>query len=95
MRWPSSDFDMVNTGMSVHEAVEDAARDVLDLTDGLLGGVTIHAVDREGNVCVVAANIRDSVSYWYWRETMPGPECLKARHIGIAPAPEPVNSTSL
>jgi isoaspartyl peptidase/L-asparaginase-like protein (Ntn-hydrolase superfamily) len=69
-------------GKSVHEAVENAVKDLAALTEGLIGGVTIHAVDRNGTACVVAVNVPDTVHYWYWCETMAGPQCRSAEHIG-------------
>jgi hypothetical protein len=63
----------------VHEAVGNAVNDLAALTDGLIGGVTIHAADRDGNARVVAVNVPDDIYYWYWRETIP--ECRSAERI--------------
>ena len=65
-------------GRSVHEAVENAVQDLACLKEGLIGGVTIHAVDRDGNARVVAVNVPDDVHYWYWCETMDRAECRSA-----------------
>src|SRR5216683_2432677 len=72
-------------GKSVHEAVENAVKDLAALTEGLIGGVTIHAVDRDGNARVIAVNVPDVVQYWYWCEKMARPQCRRAEHIGISP----------
>ncbi|WP_439374514.1 isoaspartyl peptidase/L-asparaginase [Bradyrhizobium sp. DASA03120] len=68
-------------GKGVHEAVENAVNDLAALNEGLIGGVTIHAVDSAGNARVVAANVPDDIHYWYWRETMTRPECRSAERI--------------
>jgi L-asparaginase len=68
-------------GKGVNEAVENAVKDLAALNEGLIGGVTIHAVDRNGNARVVAVNVPDDLHYWYWRETMVRPECRSAERI--------------
>jgi N4-(beta-N-acetylglucosaminyl)-L-asparaginase len=68
-------------GKGVHEAVENAVEDLAALDEGLIGGVTIHAVDRNGNARVVAVNVPDDLHYWYWSETMVRPECRSAERI--------------
>src|SRR6266436_6897073 len=50
-------------GRGVHEAVGNAVKDLNALTDGLIGGLTIHAADRDGNARVVAVNVPDTVHY--------------------------------
>jgi hypothetical protein len=40
--------------------------------------VTVHAVDRDGNACVVALNISEAQHYWYWNEMMPQAERRRA-----------------
>jgi isoaspartyl peptidase/L-asparaginase-like protein (Ntn-hydrolase superfamily) len=72
-------------GKGVHEAVENAVKDLAALNKGLIGGVTIHAADRDGNTRVVAVNVHDAVHYWYWCETMAHPQRRRAEHIGISP----------
>jgi isoaspartyl peptidase/L-asparaginase-like protein (Ntn-hydrolase superfamily) len=73
-------------GITVHEAVQNAIRDLTALTDGLLRGLTIHAIDRDGNARVVAVNIDEPVYYWYWCETMLRAECRRAEQIRIWPS---------
>src|SRR5947199_6304506 len=72
-------------GKGVHEAVGNAVKDLAALTGGLIGGVTIHAADRDGNARVVAVNAPDTVHYWYWCETMAHPQRRRAEQIGISP----------
>src|SRR4029077_5269847 len=50
----------VELGKGVYEAVGNAVKDLAALTGGLIGGVTIHAADRDGNVRVVAVNVPDT-----------------------------------
>jgi len=57
-------------GRTVGDAVENAIADLAALSGGLLGGLTVHAVDREGNARAVALNIPEAVHYWYWCEPM-------------------------
>jgi len=73
-------------GMTVHEAVENAVKDLTALPGGLLGGLTIHAIDRGGNARVAAVNIDEPVYYWYWCETMLRAECRRAEQIRISPS---------
>jgi N4-(beta-N-acetylglucosaminyl)-L-asparaginase len=68
-------------GKSVHEAVDNAIRDLSALDCGLLRGLTIHAIDRDGRARVVAMNIAEPVYYWYWCETMGRPQCRRAEHV--------------
>ncbi len=71
-------------GKGVHEAVAAAVKDLAALTGGLIGGVTIHAADSDGNAHVVAVNVPDTVHYWYWCETMAHPQLRRAEQIGIS-----------
>jgi N4-(beta-N-acetylglucosaminyl)-L-asparaginase len=68
-------------GKRVHEAVGNAVKDLAALTGGLIGGLTIHAADRDGNARVVAVNVPEDIHYWYWRETMARLECRSAERI--------------
>jgi len=55
-------------GMSVAEAVHEAVEDMRALHCGLIGRVTIHAIDPVGGHCVVAVNGAPGAHYWLWRE---------------------------
>jgi L-asparaginase len=70
-------------GKTVQDAVENAIGDLAALAGGLVGSVTVHAIDRFGNARVVALNISEPVHYWYWCETMPRAECRRAEHVKI------------
>ena len=71
-------------GKDVREAVGHAITDLASLTEGLIGGLTVHAVDRIGNARVVALNVSEAVHYWYWNETMPHAECRSAEPANAA-----------
>ncbi len=60
-------------GMSVQEACHEAANDLRALARSYRGGVTIHAINAEGEPYVVAVG-RDDVTYWIWMEGMEAPE---------------------
>jgi L-asparaginase len=64
-------------GMSVEEACHEAVNDLWALRRDYRGGVTIHAIDAQGNFYVAAAG-RDDVTYWLWLEGMAAPECRQA-----------------
>ena len=74
----------LEAGMDVRGAVGRAISDLASLTAGLIGGVTLHAVDRVGNSRVVALNISEPEYYWYWNETMPQAERRRAEHVHAA-----------
>ena len=53
-------------GASVADAVHEAADDMRALKGGLIGRVTIHAIDARGNHKVVAVNGAGDNVYWLW-----------------------------
>lgn len=55
-------------GMNVGEAVHEAVNDMRALKGGLIGRVTIHAIDAAGGHKVVAVNGLPENHYWLWRE---------------------------
>jgi N4-(beta-N-acetylglucosaminyl)-L-asparaginase len=55
----------LETGTSIRGAVENAIESLAALKEGRLGGLTLHAVDREGSARVVALNISKPIHYWY------------------------------
>lgn len=57
-------------GATVHEAVHEAVSDLRDLKGGYLGPVIIHALDRDGEPCVVTTGGDEGDSYCLWREGM-------------------------
>lgn len=64
-------------GMTVSEAVHAAAEDMRSLQGGLIGRVTIHAIDHAGDHCVVAVNGEPGNHYWLWREN----DSVPSRHL--------------
>jgi len=63
-------------GMTVDEAVVEAANDVRALKGGLISRVTIHGIDKKGQHKVTAVNGDGSQYYWLWEG---GAEAPKAR----------------
>jgi L-asparaginase len=72
-------------GKSVREAVDVGIADLSRLRTGLLRGLCIHAIDREGNERVVAVNIDapEPLRYQYWREGMAKPEVRVAEVLKL------------
>jgi L-asparaginase len=63
-------------GASVADAALEAAEDMRALRGGVLGRVTIHAIDTRGNHKVVAVNGVGDNTYWLW----PGKEAPQSLH---------------
>lgn len=78
-------------GLSVEEAVHEAVGDMRRLVGGLVGRVTIHAIDAQGNHKVVAVNGLPENHYWLWCEGDPAPRAHPAEIVVISddPAPKP------
>lgn len=57
-------------GAKVEEACYEAVEDLKALKGGYLGSVIIHAMNKEGDVCVVGFGLNGTRSYWYWRDGM-------------------------
>ncbi len=55
-------------GASVHDAVAEAVEDMRAMQGGLIGRITIHAIDASDNHRVVAVNGDGRNEYWLWRE---------------------------
>jgi L-asparaginase len=73
-------------GASVADAVYEAAEDMRPLSGGLIGRVTIHAIDARGNHKVVAVNGAGDNVYWLW-EPGADPRSLKAELVAIHTLP--------
>lgn len=58
----------IKQGMGVREACYEAARDYGDLSGGVLRGVMIHALDRDGGHFVLSAGYGKSRPYYLWNE---------------------------
>jgi beta-aspartyl-peptidase (threonine type) len=78
-------------GMAVEEAVYEAVSDMRALKGGLIGRVTIHAIDAVGGHKVVAVNGLPENHYWLWREGEVAPASHPAEIIAISEvaAPKP------
>lgn len=61
-------------GLSVVEACHEAAADLRALKREYRGGVTIHALNAEGEAYVLALSRGDNVPYWLWQTGMAEPE---------------------
>jgi beta-aspartyl-peptidase (threonine type) len=68
----------VVTYMQKGAAVDDASREAFDdlktLKGGTLGPVILHAMDADGNLCVLTTGNDGDIPYWLWREGMSEPE---------------------
>ena len=61
-------------GLSLHEAVTAAMEDLAMLETGLIGTVTIHAIDSKGGHKVVCYKPTEPIHYWLWTPDMANPE---------------------
>ena len=55
-------------GASVHDAVSEAVEDMRAMQGGLIGRITIHAIDNRDNHRTVAVNGDGRNEYYLWRE---------------------------
>jgi L-asparaginase len=76
-------------GMSVEEAVYEAVADMRSLKGGLIGRVTIHAIDTAGGHKVVAVNGTPENHYWIWQDELDAPISCPAEIIAISDDPTP------
>lgn len=76
-------------GMSVEAAVYEAVEDMRALKGGLIGRVTIHAIDAAGKHKVVAVNGTPENHYWIWHEGLETPVSCSAEIITISDDPTP------
>lgn len=74
---------MIQSGLTVKDAVLKAVDDLAGLSGGTLGSLCIHAVNPAGDVFAVAANAAEPVSFWYWNERMAEPELRSAEPLAI------------
>jgi len=70
-------------GLSVTDAVYEAARDIADLETGYLDEVTIHAVDKAGNHKVIGLNSSEEIRYVIWQPGMVKPEIKIAEIVRL------------
>ena len=74
-------------GMSVEEAVFEAANDMRALKGGLISRVTIHAIDRAGQHNVIAVNGDGTQYYWLWEGGTEPPTTRAAPPLVISEGP--------
>jgi N4-(beta-N-acetylglucosaminyl)-L-asparaginase len=65
-------------GHSLDEAVEIAINDLADLKSGYLGGVVIHAIDKNDEHKVVNFRCESDIEYWFWSPELSKPELRSA-----------------
>ncbi len=65
-------------GYSLDDAVDIAIHDLADLKSGYLGGVVIHAIDKDDRHRVVNFRCEGDVRYWYWSSELGKPELRDA-----------------
>ncbi|MCP4180305.1 MAG: asparaginase [bacterium] len=68
-------------GMTVEEAVYEAARDLGSLKGGYLDEVTIHAIDKDDNYKVISYKGSVPVFYWVFKDGMEAPVKEQAEYI--------------
>jgi len=64
----------VRKGAALAEACLEALEDLRSLKGGYLGPLILHALDRDGEPCVLATGLKKPARYWFWREGMGRPE---------------------
>ncbi|MBU1699111.1 MAG: N(4)-(beta-N-acetylglucosaminyl)-L-asparaginase [Candidatus Eisenbacteria bacterium] len=65
-------------GATVEEACRDAAQEIVDLKEGFLGPVAIHAIDAKGNAHAVSTrDLGEKIKYCVWFEGTSQPECRR------------------
>lgn len=70
-------------GLSIDDAVYEAAKDLADLKTGYLDEVTIHALDKNGNFKVVGLNSSEKIQYVVWSTELQAPEIREAELLNI------------
>lgn len=70
-------------GLSVEDAVYEAAKDLADLKTGYLAEVTIHAIDKLGNYKVVGLNSSEEIRYVVWHPALDKPVIESAEIIHL------------
>jgi isoaspartyl peptidase/L-asparaginase-like protein (Ntn-hydrolase superfamily) len=65
-------------GYGLHEAVQEAARDLADLKSGFLDEVFIHAINPQGDFFVLGVNTTRPARYLVWNDTLDAAEIREA-----------------
>lgn len=68
-------------GLSLDEAVYEAARDLAAIKYGFIGEVTIHAIDKHENHKVISFRGSEPVYYWIWKDSLSKPELKQADYV--------------
>ena len=84
----------MKAGARVADAVGESVEDMRRLKGGLIGRVTIHAIDARDNHKVVAVNGAGDNSYWLWEEGDAAPRSVMAEPIVITTAATRPTATS-
>ena len=71
----------IRMGISVEEAVNEAARDLASLEGGLVSRVTLHAIDAAGEYSVAAVNAEAPLHHWLWRNGDAAPSQCPVREV--------------
>jgi L-asparaginase / beta-aspartyl-peptidase len=74
----------IRLGMTVDKAVREALNDMRALKGGLMGQITLHAIDIKGNHKVLTINGDASNSYWLWTAEHEKPISLLTQSITIS-----------
>jgi L-asparaginase len=74
-------------GRSVEDTVMEAAEDMRAFKGGLIGRVTIHAIDNKGEHKVLAVNGDGSQTYWLWQGGKEAPVSRPAPAFAIGAGP--------
>ena len=74
-------------GMSVEDAVDEAARDLVSLEGGLVSRVTVHAIDAAGAYSVAAVNAEAPLHHWLWSGGDAPPSQRPVREVRSEPPP--------
>jgi N4-(beta-N-acetylglucosaminyl)-L-asparaginase len=65
-------------GYSLDDALGIAISDLADLKTGHLGGVVVHAIDKNDQHKVVSFRCEKDIEYWFWSPDLAKPELRKA-----------------
>ncbi|WP_413112244.1 isoaspartyl peptidase/L-asparaginase [Thaumasiovibrio sp. DFM-14] len=70
-------------GYSLHEAVDMAIVELTHLKGGFLGGVVIHAIDKNDNYRVVNVGCEGEIKYWLYKSGMDKPQQCTAEKYDL------------
>ena len=70
-------------GLSLPDALYEAAEDMRALQGGLIHGIALHAIDRDGNFRVISVNGLPEYQYWVWQSDIGRPEARSVDDIVV------------